>query len=207
MRLRALEKRLGDCLETPLIVVRSGEAIDPERLHSTERELLLEFKGRERRRHWLLGRNALKQVLLELDRGDDTAELTFPGSQISLTHGGDIALAAGTSATGLGIGIDYEPLRDIDPRVARWFLDDSESAWLNEQPRHARMNLLVRLWTIKEAAFKSHPDNWSMTFSEFAIGDPAAEITDIVCYGRKIKASSFAFESGYLSVAISGEPW
>lgn len=205
MRRPALEKRLGACLGTPIILVRSEVEIDPARLHRAERDRLSEFSNDERKRDWLLGRNALKQVLSALDRGDDTQKLTFPDGQISLSHAGHFAFAAGIRSMGLGVGIDYEPKRVPDRRAARWFLDDRESAWLGRQPGHARNDLIVRLWTIKEAAFKSHPDNAGMTFTEFAISEPAAEVTNVVANGRHIRACSCAVDSGYLSVAISGD--
>ena len=207
MRLHALEQSVAEHLETPMIVVRSDGDVETTRLNRAEHERMAEFRHQRRRRDWLLGRNALKQLLTALDRGDDTMAVTFPDRQVSLTHGGDTAFAAGTTATSFGIGIDYEPLRKVDIRIARWFLNEAETDWLNEQPKCDRSTQLVRLWTIKEAAFKSYPDNAGMTLKEFSIIDAPGAVTSVVAagYGTCIQATCRACEAGYLSIAIFRE--
>lgn len=188
-----------------MIVVRSVAGIDRARLNPKEQERLSGFRYARRKREWLLGRSALKQLLPALNRSDDTTSVTFPGSRVSLTHAGDIAYAAGISAEGCGIGIDYEPLRQVDIRVARWLLGDSESDWLNQQPESARAAQLVRLWTVKEAAFKSHPDNAQMALGDFSISEPSAFVSTVVTKVPCIKVTSRACDSGYLSAAIFTE--
>jgi 4'-phosphopantetheinyl transferase EntD len=205
MRLRHLEKHLSASFDTEMIVVRSATGIDPALLTGSERDRLEEFRNEERQRDWLLGRRALKEIQLHLGHDVDTTQLTFPGSRISLTHAADIALAVAAVATRCGIGVDYEPLRDIDIRIARWFLDATEMDWLESQPESTRAAHLVRLWSAKEAAFKCHPDNECLTLAEFAICDPAAPVRVAVAGGRRIRLSCHAYESGYLSFAISRE--
>ncbi len=207
MRLQALEQSVAEHLEAPMIVVRSDAGIETTRLNRAEHDRLAEFRHERRRRDWLLGRNALKQVLTALDRGDDTTAVTFPDRQVSLTHGGDTAFAAGTTTTSLGIGIDYEPLREIDTRIARWFLNEAETNWLYEQPECDRVAQLVRLWTVKEAGFKSYQDNAGMTLKGLSITDPAASVTRVVVtgHGACIQVTCRACESGYLSIAIYRE--
>ena len=208
MRLQALEQSVAEHLKIPMIVVRSDGDIESTRLNRAEHDRLAEFRHERRRRDWLLGRNALKKLLTSLDRDDDTMTVTFPDRQVSLTHGGDTAFAAGTTTASLGIGIDYEPLRKVDIRIARWFLNEAETDWLNEQPKFDRITQLVRLWTIKEAAFKSYPDNAGMTLKEFSIIDAPGAVTSVVAtgYGTCIQATCQACEAGYLSIAIFREP-
>jgi len=205
MRLHDLEQSLSENLGTPVIVVSTNEGIDPAGLNQIERDCLRGFRFARRRRDWLLGRNALKEVLLALGRNEDTTEAVFPGSRVSLTHAGDTAFAAATSQRDRSIGIDYEPLRDLDNRVARWFLNDEESAWFGSQRASVRSKALVRLWTVKEAAFKSHPDNGRMSFSDFPIDDPSSDESIVVAGGHRINIASRACRSGYLSIAICGE--
>lgn len=207
MRLHALEKWVSGRLDTPMIVVRSDASMEKMRLNQAEHKQFNELRHKRRRRDWLLGRNALKQLFGALDRGDDTTAISFPNRQVSLTHGGDTALAAGTNAASLGIGIDYEPLRKIDIRIARWFLNEAEKSWLNEQPECDRVAQLVRLWTIKEAAFKSCPDNAGMTFKEFSIIDAAGAVTTVIAagHGACIRVASRACAPGYFSIAIFRE--
>ncbi len=135
----------------------------------------------------------------------EDATATFPGSRISLTHAGNMAFAAGTASIACGLGIDYEPLRPLDERAARWFLNEAESDWLGSQPEGSRGSQMVRLWTIKEAAYKSHPNNRQMTLSEFAISEPSAHFSDVITGGPRIKVISESCWSGYLSIAIFGE--
>ncbi len=207
MRLQALEQSVAEHLQAPMIVVRSDAEIETTRLNRAEHDRLAELRHERRRRDWLLGRNALKQVLTALDRGDDTTAVTFPDRQVSLTHGGDTAFAVGTTTTSLGIGIDYEPLREIDTRIARWFLNEAETNWLDEQPECDRVAQLVRLWTVKEAGFKSYQDNAGMTLKGLSITDPAAAVTSVVAtgHGACIQVTCRACESGYLSIAIYRE--
>ena len=205
VRLHDLEQTLGENLGTPVIIVCAKEEVDPARLHQAERKRLSEFRFERRKRDWLLGRNALKEILPMLGGNEDTTGKTFAGSRVSLTHAGHTAYAAAATQKDRGIGIDYEPLRDIDTRAARWFLDYQELQWLNIQPESVRSAELVRLWTVKEAAFKSHPDNARMSFSDFSITEPTAQNSIVTAGGRRIRISSKACALGYLSVAICGE--
>lgn len=205
MRLRVLEQGLSKHLEAPIIVARSDAGADPAELTPAERNQLSGFRFPERRNDWLLGRNALKEVLLACNGDDDTTSAIFPGGRVSLTHAGNIAFAAGTASNICSVGIDYEPLRTLDKRVARWFLNAAESDWLAGLAETGRISQMIRLWTIKEAAYKSHPNNGQMTLSEFAIREPYAYISDVFAGGPPIKVASVACGSGYLSVAILGE--
>jgi 4'-phosphopantetheinyl transferase EntD len=205
VRLHDLEQTLGENLGTPVIIVCAKEEVDPARLHQAERKRLSEFRFERRKRDWLLGRNALKEILPMLGGNEDTTGKTFPGSRVSLTHAGHTAYAAAATQKDRGIGIDYEPRRDIDTRAARWFLDHQELQWLNIQPESVRSAELVRLWTIKEAAYKSHPNNREMTLSDFVISEPSAHVSDVITGGPRIKVTSEACGSGHLSVAVFGE--
>ena len=205
MRPHDLEQALSENLGTEIIVVRTKEEIDPTRLHQGERNRLSDLRFEKRRRDWLLGRKALKEILLTLGENSDTMGVTYPGSRVSLTHAGQIAYAAATPEKDHGIGIDYEPFRDLDTRVARWFLTDEESEWFNVRPETDRSSELVRLWTVKEAAFKCHPDNGRLSFRDISINEPSGNVCVAAAAGRRIKIAIEACGSGYLSVAICGE--
>jgi len=194
-------------LGIPLQLARATDAIAVAELGTAERASLARFDFARRRRDWLRGRNALQKLLTAMGRAVDRSAIEFPARQLSLTHGGDSAIAAGTDAETQGLGIDYEPLRAIDERVARWFLDDREIDWLNHQPAPCRTPHIIRLWTIKEAAFKSHPHNHGLSLVEFAIRDPAARIVNTVTASRaaNIRVASRRFSRGYLSIAALHE--
>jgi 4'-phosphopantetheinyl transferase EntD len=204
MSLSVLERAASAQLTLPLVVKRS----DPDiAMVLTDGELLrLAGVAREgRRRDWLLGRNALKQVLRSLALSDDTSTITFPNRQVSLTHSGKLSFAAGTSAPACGIGIDYEPLRDINRGIARWFLHDEECEWAENSTDHVAA--VLRLWTIKEAALKCHPENAGMVLKDFVIVDLNAKVLRVATIGDdpRIQVASHACESGWLSIAVCGD--
>ena len=207
MRLRALETSMAECLSAPLVIVRSDTTIAATDLNRAEGLHFAEFRHEQRRLDWLRGRNALKQLLSTLNYNDDTTELRFPNRRVSLTHAGGSAYAVGTPACCVGIGIDYEPLRDVNINIARWFLNDDEIRWLMHEPRQNHCEELIRLWTIKEAAFKAHPDNEGLVLTKLAIADPAAARIKVNVAGiaTPIRVTCRQFDAGYLSVATLRE--
>jgi 4'-phosphopantetheinyl transferase EntD len=202
MRLTTIEANASRCLDTPMIVAQALEPVDVSRLTASESLQLDELRFEHRRRDWLSGRRALKTLLHTLGRSDDTSAISFPDSRLSLTHADGLSLAAGTTATCTGIGIDYEPLRVVDERIGRWFLSAQETEWLRVQPGIDRSAHLIRLWTIKEAAFKSCPDNQRLTLRELRIAKPGADYSMVVSLGEdRIQVFCTAWLSGFLSIA------
>jgi 4'-phosphopantetheinyl transferase EntD len=203
MQLSALEREASAILNLPLRLVRADRAAALSALSTAERVLLDRFEFEPRRRDWLCGRNALKKILGKLGRDDDTSALGFPHRQLSLSHGDGVSYAVGTRAESRGIGIDYEPLRTVNAGVARWFLGDGEIDWLSSQPSCARAGHIIRLWTIKEAAFKSHPRNDAMSLAEFEILEPAEQSVHAITTadGADIRIVCRKFSRGYLSIA------
>lgn len=124
----------------------------------------------QRREEWLRGRAALKSVLRRMEISDDTALLSFPHARISLTHSAGLAVAAYLVGTAgkvagdspessiLGLGLDFEARRSVRPGTERFFLADRERERLAFEQADGEGDLL-RLWTVKEALFKSDPLN------------------------------------------------
>jgi hypothetical protein len=121
-------------------------------------------------RDWLLGRTALKALLAG---ATDTSVLSFPHPRLSITHAGGsaFAVAAGGEVPDddapvvVGTGVDHEPWRRPDPRMARFFL----------HPREQSTPLgLLRAWTVKEALYKAVPDNLELTLLDVELDDPDA---------------------------------
>lgn len=116
-----------------------------------------------RRRDWLLGRAALKQLL---GAGTDTSALRFPHPRLSLTHAGGVAFAVQAPVGDVvGTGVDYEGARPADPRTARFFLRAGEQ----DAARDAAN--LLRLWTVKEALYKATPDNDDAVLLDYELAD------------------------------------
>ena len=203
MRLTRFEQQASQRLDTEVQLCCSASPASRSGLSVGERTTLDGFRYGHRRRDWLTGRAALKSLQRRQGRGTDTAGLEFPALHLSLTHAGGIAVAAGTNDPAVGIGVDYEVLRDVNPRMAAWFLDDAEQAWLSGLPKARAARQLVRLWTIKEASFKSHPDNHNMVLGDFSIIDPASNsAVDVRSKrGLHIRVHCDAYRRGFLSIA------
>jgi phosphopantetheinyl transferase len=203
-----IEQRATRHLGVPMFAAHVNEAIKLHRLNGLERDRLAGIRFDQRRKDWLFGRNALKELLTALGRNDNTESVSFPDSQLSLTHAGDLACAVGTPATCDGLGVDYEPVRQVNPRIARWFLNAREAQWLHQLPEGDRCAQLIRLWTIKEAAFKSCPGNGRLTLQDLSIANPDMPVSQIAVKRREIgiKVSCSRWRSGYLSIATNGGP-
>ena len=91
----------------------------------------------------------------------------------------------------VGLGVDFEDERPVDPRVARFYLRDHEQGDL------------LRLWTVKEALFKATPDNGDATLLDYEVADPealAGTATDRA--GRRFRYSSGRLRQGWLTIAV-----
>lgn len=204
MRLARIEQQAAKALGVPLVIHKAVAAISLLDLDRAERRRMRRFRYTQRRRDWAIGRKALKELLRTLNRAPDTMSLGFPNPQLSLSHGNETAYAVGTTAALQGIGIDYERLKAVKANIADWFLNAAEMRWLNDQcpddfPQH-----VIRLWTIKEAAFKSHPHNNGMVLRDFSIVNlaaaPCATVTTM--HNDDIQVASLRCDRGYLSIAI-----
>ena len=203
MKLSALERDASAVLNIPLLLAHADSATPLAELSAPEQACLAQFNFENRRRDWLCGRNALKKLLRMLERPDDTMAIRFPDRQLSISHGDGASFAVGTCAETQGLGIDYEPLRAFNKRIANWFLDDREIDWLSKQPATEIEQHIIRLWTIKEAAFKSHPHNNGMSLWEFTVIDPTQQLVNAVttAMGVSIQVVCRKFSRGYLSIA------
>lgn len=168
----------------------------PEALTAGERARFATLPTDARRRDWLLGRAALKELL---GPGADTAGLPFPHPRLSLTHAGGAAyavLAAGGAVA--GTGIDFEAARSVvDPRTARFFLSP------DERDAAASGDHLLRLWTVKEALFKATPENAGVVLADYRLADPSARSGSAAGPGGEdLRYATVATVGGVLTVAV-----
>jgi phosphopantetheinyl transferase len=133
------------------------------------------FSHARRRRHWLAGRYAAKQVIarrdpsielaaIEIATIDDCYEQGRPIYRVahvagryglSISHAGDVAAAALAKSEHVRIGIDVEP---IDARIEEAepiALGDDERATLATVGGPERWRAVTRIWTLKEALMKA----------------------------------------------------
>jgi 4'-phosphopantetheinyl transferase EntD len=199
---RELENELGIALKVSI----SSEVVAFDRLTPKEQLHFGELGTSPRRLSWLKGRLALKHLLSSLGEDEETDGIGFPNPRFSLTHSGDFAVALGTASVELmGIGVDLEVNRPIRHETARFFLGEPEQAWLMGFDESLRTKNLLRLWTIKEALFKSDPRNLERWFTDYRMEAPAANTGRAFVRGEE--AQEFRYfclevEEGFLSVAV-----
>ena len=141
----------------------------PEQLSCGEQKQMQKFYSLPRYKNWMLGRSALKNLLSTLDLDSDTSKLKFPNHKFSLSHCSNLAVAAGlTSKQQLieGVGVDIEFNRSFSDNHAKFFLSSEERKIIQSD------NHRLRLWTIKEALFKSDPNNNETVLRDYKIENP-----------------------------------
>ncbi len=192
-------------MRIPVLAVWTDLPASAGHLTSWERAQLSALAGSERRRQWLTSRHALRVLLGLLGLPRDTATCSFPHPQVSLAHTGGGAVAAGSvGPRPAGLGVDLETDRRVDPRAARFFLDEAEQAWLAAVPATAYAAEHLRLWTVKEAVFKADLANRDAVLRDYTTLPGAA-------WGRARRRgtdsffgfTSARFQGAHLSVAAA----
>lgn len=202
---RSIERDISRHFKLDLSLVSQSDRTDTYSLSRAEFNHLTTFLSEVRQSEWMLGRRLLKHLLNLLNRNDTTDNLSFPHPQLSLTHSENAAFAVGTNAGIDGLGIDYERVRAVKPQTGKWFLTDRELSWLMNLPETTRPFHIIRLWTVKEAAYKSYPGNAHVTFREFEINNPESDVTTVFVTRNKtfIENVSCFVDGGYLSICVN----
>ena len=192
------EQQLRIALQAPLHLSIVGTPLKYEDL-SIGGQHCLENMATAARPDWLRGRNALNGLLALVDPDADSALIEFPHACLSLTHDGGLAAAVAVSGV-KGVGIDYEHQRPVDMCCTRWFLAPME---LPEDSTE-----LLRLWTVKEALYKSCPANNDLVMTDFVIMDPQAWQGTACCIKQpelQFRYATIAFADGLLSVSLCNQ--
>ncbi|HEY5284892.1 MAG TPA: 4'-phosphopantetheinyl transferase superfamily protein [Polyangia bacterium] len=125
-----------------------------------------------RRRKWLMGRAAAKQLVRDMSPGEEVPDhrisvLNQPsgepfvliegrggwGRAISLSHRSDVGMAAAPLDQTSRIGADVETVEPRDPALVRQFYTDGE-AEIVEAAGDDRDEVVARIWSAKEAVLK-----------------------------------------------------
>ena len=182
-----------------LALLPCGECDEP--LYPEERDTLVKNTAnptvrRERYFVWRLLEVAIRRSLgLELSEiglcreGERwTSEL----ADVSLSHGGALAVAL----SGAPVGVDIESLSgDSDTaRLAERFFSDAERAEYYAAPEEERRAAFLRIWTAKEAIFKSQR---SAAFAPSEVDSGASRV-----HSRTVRLGN---EDFILSVATESE--
>jgi phosphopantetheine--protein transferase-like protein len=143
-----------------LALLPCGECDEP--LYPEERDRLVKNTAnptvrRERYFVWRLLevaiRHSLGLELSEIGLRREGERWTSELADVSLSHGGALAVAV----SGAPVGVDIESLSgDSDTaRLAERFYSDAERAEYYAAPEEERRAAFLRIWTAKEAIFKS----------------------------------------------------
>ena len=176
-----------------------GECDEP--LYPEERDVLVKNTAnsavrRERYFVWRLLEVAIRRSLgLELSEiglRREGERWTSELADISLSHGGALAVAV----SGAPVGVDIESLSgDSDTaRLAERFFSEAERAEYYAAPEDERRAAFLRIWTAKEAIFKSQR---SATFAPSEVDSHASRV-----HSRTVRLGD---EDFILSVATEGE--
>ena len=182
-----------------LALLPCGECDEP--LYPEERDTLVKNTAnptvrRERYFVWRLLEVAIRRSLgLELPEiglRRDGERWTSELADISLSHGGALAVAV----SGAPVGVDIESLLgDSDTaRLAERFFSDAERAEYYAAPEEERRAAFLRIWTAKEAIFKSQR---SAAFAPSEVDSGASRV-----HSRTVRLGD---EDFILSVATEGE--
>lgn len=153
-------------------------------------------------RTWRGRRKALGKLINELQLGppNKADRIVFPQKRLSLTHSGRWSIAAGTNCKQvLGIGIDFEINKKMDNTMTRLFLNHRERTRLGNNNNQA-----LRLWSNKEAIFKSDPDNHGELVLNYELCNPTLHSGRAFRNGsnKKFHYASLSLLEGVLSVAV-----
>lgn len=151
--------------DVAMVITDISDEESLEFLDDDDRKRAAEFRLERRRHEWTAARVAAR--LLARQRGliEDPKELRIGARGVSpyawCEGGGEWSLSlshsgwAGAAALGESvIGVDLEQLRRIEPGSAKFFLSDDEIRVTRDA---ATADVMVHLWTAKEAAFKAAP--------------------------------------------------
>lgn len=205
MNVAAVERDITSRFGVPLRLSSARRPLQVAALSPAEVAVVARFANATRRRNWLLGRAALKPLLMSLGMNIDSARLRFPHPRLSLTHSGTMAIAAGVETGSItGLGVDFEQARAMNRNGARFFLKEDEHARVEAHTGDVSA-LLLRLWSIKEAVFKADTMNAGRALRNYrvdlAFGDHGVAVADD---GRMFRYASFLFAEGALALAWTG---
>lgn len=145
----------------------AGQAPD-NWLSPREEATLAQLTRLPRRRKWLMGRWAAKRVLVDVLGPVSARELSVLNDEsgapyverdgrpldlsLSISHRGELGLAAVTRAPGTVVGADLEEVLPRELALVRQFFTDAEA---DAVARAERPDLVInRIWSAKEAVLK-----------------------------------------------------
>ncbi|MFM1782938.1 MAG: hypothetical protein RIS14_691 [Pseudomonadota bacterium] len=199
----ALRHAFGAVCTTPILLeVRDLNCSAPE-LSAAEESQHAGMSSEKRRAEYLIGRAALKAVLTNLGRSEDTAGVVWPSTFCSLSHSHGHAVAVAL-ADGHGIGIDLQMHRTPPFMMAERILADETLEWWRTLPEAEQAAALQRFWTVNEAVYKACPAPQPAYFRHYRMADPARFDSALSIEGTdyRFEVHTLALENGFISLAL-----
>jgi len=169
--LSSFEQQLSVYFDRTVVLAMVRQPLKESELSASGRRRLAALRSSIRRHQWLLGRAALQSVSARLHLDLDPCAIELPCASMSLTHKPDIAFAVGMENV-TGVGIDYEDWqRSLNTGIERMFLDEDERQLLDGSNKKQ----LLRLWTIKEAAYKANLCNKGSVLRDYKLSDMTSQ--------------------------------
>lgn len=208
----SLAQSLGAAAGRPLSICIIGADFQPPELSEAESKALAAYSNDGRRQSWLRARCALKTLMASLSGQTDTALVPFPDKRYSISHADNIAIAvARLDDNPQGMGVDLEKCRSLKPGAERFFLNAQEIKWLDTCPAAQRDDERIRLWTVKEAVYKSDCIAQDGVFKNYATESPgslcgAVELKTAPDSSRRFRYATAGLPGGlWLSVSVLEE--
>jgi len=166
--------------------------------------MLAEIKSSRRRRDWLAGRWAAKELirdyllereglaparsLIEILNDENGApKVLFPlNLEISIAHSGGHGLAGLCAHSPLGV--DLQQIRPVRPDLARRVLSAHERAQLDQHFAGDSLEGTLVFWALKEAAIKVHRARPAPVFCEIAVRLTEPGHAEILVRSRRLQA-------------------
>ncbi|BFU44885.1 4'-phosphopantetheinyl transferase family protein [Krasilnikovia sp. MM14-A1004] len=164
-----------------------------------------------RRTERQVGRAALRRVADRLGERVDTDRLVLPHPRLTLTHSHGVAVAVGARGASTGIGVDLEAVRPVNPGIARLFLTAAERTRLGAAAPAGSAapatspDVLLRLWTVKEAVFKADTGNAGRILADYELCRPAAWSGHATRGGSRFRYRTVQLPGHLVSVAVHEE--
>jgi len=181
------------------VAVVSVDADPPLVLSVAEWARATGFRFAKRRREWIGGRAAAKLALVQvlgdssMERARDITVETGPAGEpivvnghhnplapfgVSIAHAGGLA-AAVAFPLARPIGLDLEPIANIDPELAGLACTPRERLLVERyEAGLARTEALLRIWTAKEAAVKLTRTGLGVPLLRVTVQPTAAGLTE-----------------------------
>lgn len=207
------EKRDWDALKTKKAVF-IPEKYFPEEFSEKEQARFHDFTVAKRQLEWLCGRLAAKKLVqaflcptktlasIRVENSEKGVPFLpdFPGYTLSISHGGDIAVAGLSLEKDIGLGLDVEPDKSRNIEALRR-MAFSQDEWIFLSGKSNKD--ILRHWTLKEAGLKLMGQGFHMPLKKLEILPEGLRVHGEII--RDVSCWTADLEGGYLLSLLYGK--